>query len=309
MTPAATSAPISSTGTYLQATRTSARPAGLAGDLLEVGADPGRVDVVEERARQLRPARLDPGQVAHAAGDALVAAVGEEELRLAEGAEAGRLDLLDPGAGEQAAGDLGEVEHAAVGDPLAEVGEGLEHLGADLVAAGADPGADRGAGRFDRDGAPGDDPGREPAPAAVQHRHAAGPGERDRQAVGGEDERRQAGAADDVPVDLFQRRPRLGERARLLRRRRGRARSALWTCSPIGTSLRVDPDRRREPPPVLDHGRVGVVGEHADVQRVVGSLADPTDPRAEADHPRPSPQARARPAASERRPSRPTPSP
>src|SRR5580692_10462943 len=59
---------------------------------------------------------LDPGEIAHAAGDPFVATVGEEEVGLAEGAEVRRLDLLDPGAGEQAAGDLGEVEHAAVGD-------------------------------------------------------------------------------------------------------------------------------------------------------------------------------------------------
>src|SRR3954452_12989427 len=80
----------------------------------------------------------DPGEVAHPAGDALVAAVGEEELGLAEGAEAGRLDLLDPGAGQRAAADLGQVEHSPIGDPLAEVGEGARHLGAGLVAAGPD---------------------------------------------------------------------------------------------------------------------------------------------------------------------------
>jgi len=111
---------------------------------------------------------------------AFVAAVGEEELGVAEGAEAGGLDLLDAGAGEQAAGDLGEVEHAAVGDPVAEVGEGLEHLGADLVTARADAGADRGARRFDRLGAAGDYSRGESAPAAVEHRQPAGPGERDR---------------------------------------------------------------------------------------------------------------------------------
>ena len=129
-----------------------------------------------------------------------------------------------------------------------------QHLGADLVAAGADPGPDRGGGGFDQRRTAGDDPGRQPAPAAVEHRHAARPGERHRQAVGGEDERREAGTADDVPVELLQPCARFGEGARLLRRVVD-GDSALWTCSPIGTS-RGDPDRAGEPPPVLDHGGV-----------------------------------------------------
>ena len=96
-----------------------------------------------------------------------------------------------PRPAQQAPRDLGA---GRASDPtaisVAEVGERLEHLVADLVAAGADPRADRGVGRADRLGAAGDDPGREPAPAAVQHRHSAGAGEGDRQAVGDEDERR-----------------------------------------------------------------------------------------------------------------------
>ncbi len=55
------------------------------------------------------------------------------------------------------------------------------------------PGPIAAVGGGDRLGAGGDDPGGEAAPAAVQHRHAAGAGEGDREAVGGEDQRRQAG--------------------------------------------------------------------------------------------------------------------
>ncbi len=65
--------------------------------------------------------------------------------------------------------------------------------------------------------------------------------------------------------------------------------SPLWTCSPIGMFRGSIPTRGGEPPAVLDHGRVRVFGEHADVQRVVGSLADPAEARPEPDAPHPSP--------------------
>ena len=52
-----------------------------------------------------------------------------------------------PAAVEQPPRDLGEVEHAAVGDPVAELLEARQHLVADLVATPADPGADRRRGR------------------------------------------------------------------------------------------------------------------------------------------------------------------
>ena len=75
-------------------------------------------------------------------------------------------------------------------------------LVADLVAAGTDAGTDGGRGRSDRFGAGAGDARGEPAPAAVEHREAVRPGERDREAVGDEDEHRRAGAIDRVAVEL-----------------------------------------------------------------------------------------------------------
>ncbi len=89
-----------------------------------------------------------------------------------------------------------------------------------------------------------------------------------------------------MPVDLLQRRPRFGERARLLPLGVNRD-VGLVDLQPDRHVVRIDPDRRREPPPVLDHGGVRVIREHADVQRVVRSLTDPTDPRPEPDDPPP----------------------
>ena len=102
-----------------------------------------------------------------------------------------RLDRLDAGRAEQPPGDLGQVEHPPGGDPVAELGERGQDLVADLVAAGPDPGPDRGRGRADLLDPAGDDPGGQSAPAAVQHRDAPLAGERDRQAVGDLDQRRQ----------------------------------------------------------------------------------------------------------------------
>ena len=215
-TPASASAPISSSGTYLVATRISTpSPARSRTSARFAATFAGSMPWIS--SGHLRPS-LDPGEPRPGGRCGRVAAVREEELRLAAGAEAGGLDLLDPGLEQEPPRDLGQVEHAAVGDAVAEVGEGGEHLVADLVAAGTDPGADRGVGGADRLGALGEDPGGEPAPAAVQHRHSAGARESDRQAVGDEDERRQAGLGDDVAVDLGRSAlPGVGERARLLR--------------------------------------------------------------------------------------------
>ena len=133
-----------------------------------------------------------------------VAAVGEEELAARSSCRGRRLDLARPRPREQAAGDLGRSSIRPVGDPLPELGERVEHLLADLVAAGPDPGPDRGVGRADRLGAARDDPGGEPAPAAVQHRHPARarrarPG---RQSATKTSAARGSASADDVPVDL-----------------------------------------------------------------------------------------------------------
>ena len=70
----------------------------------------------------------------------------------------------------------------------------------DLVAAAADPRADRRRGGADRLDATGDDPRREPAPAAVQHRDATLSGQRHRQAVGDLDQRRQPRVGGRLPV-------------------------------------------------------------------------------------------------------------
>src|SRR6266480_1839203 len=61
-------------------------------------------------------------------------------------------------------------------------------------------------------------PIRQPAPAAVDHRHAAGPRERHRQAVGHEHEWRQAGPCGGMAVSLRQARSRVRVRRRLGRR-------------------------------------------------------------------------------------------
>ena len=213
----------------------------------------------------------------------------------------GGLDRLDPGAGKQAPGDLGQVEHAAVGDPLAEVGEGLQHLRPDLVATGPDPGPIA-AEVASTAAAP-----RATIPAASprqpQWSIATPPGPAS--ATGRQSAVRTSGAS-----------PAAGRRARRpppapspVRRtgsvpaaRAWTARSALWTCSPIGTLPRLDPDRRREPRPVLDHGGVRVIGEHADVQRVVGRLTDPPTREPNPTRPAPSPAGPSA-AASHRTPS------
>ena len=108
----------------------------------------------------------------------------------------------DTGAVEQAARHLGQIEHAPVGDAVAERSEGRQHLVADLVAAAPDPGTDRAAIASDRLHPAGHDPGRQAAPAAVDHRHTAWAAQRHRQAVGDEDERRQTGRRRRLAVHL-----------------------------------------------------------------------------------------------------------
>ena len=115
--------------------------AGALAHPLEVAPDPRRArgrGSGPARQRSARSRRGRPG-----ARCAVVAAVGEEELRLAARAELADLDPLDPALREQPARDLAQVEHPPLGDPVARARERLQHLVADLVAAGADPGADR----------------------------------------------------------------------------------------------------------------------------------------------------------------------
>ena len=144
-TPASARAPISSSGTYLAAARISTlvarRPRAPARGWPRPWPDRCRGSAP--------PSQPFPGSIqatpAWRPVRPCVAAVGEEQLRLAAGAEAGRLDLRStPASPQQPPRDLRQVEHAAVGDPVAERGEGVQHLVADLVAAGPDPGPDRG---------------------------------------------------------------------------------------------------------------------------------------------------------------------
>ncbi len=125
-----------------------------------------------------------------------------EQLRVAAGAEIGRLHLLDAGAGQRAPRHLRQVEHVPVGYSLAEAGEGAKDLVADFEAARADTGADRGRDGADRIGAFGDDAGGEAAPAAVQHRDAAGANQCHRQTIGDEDQAGQPRLGDHVAVDF-----------------------------------------------------------------------------------------------------------
>ncbi len=129
-------------------------------------------------------------------------------------------------------------------------------------------------------GAGGDDAGGQTAPAAVQHRHAVRPRERDRQAVGGEDQRRQAGLGDDVAVDLGDRAPRPRERARLLRRGVESELGAV-DLETDRDALRLEAERGRQASPVRDHGIVPVLGEDAEVEAVEGSRADTSGPGGE----------------------------
>src|SRR4029077_262380 len=129
---------------------------------------------------------LDPDQAGLAAGPG-VAAMGEEEVLLTAGAKIGGLDLLHAGLPQQASSDLRQVEHPAAGDPGPEPGERGEHVVADLVAAGADSGSDRGVRSAHRLGAATYDSGGQAAPTAVEYGDAARPGEGNGQAVGGVD--------------------------------------------------------------------------------------------------------------------------
>src|SRR5919106_4138989 len=81
-----------------------------------------------------------------AAGHATVAPVREIQLGLAAGAAVHVLDLGHARRGELRGYDDPEVEHAAGHRPV-DVRERLEHLLPPLVAAAADPGADRGGRR------------------------------------------------------------------------------------------------------------------------------------------------------------------
>jgi len=113
-------------------------------------------------------------------------AVREEELRVARRAEIDALDVLDARRAQRPLRRRPEIEVPPVQHVFPERSrEGLRHLGADLVAAGADRGPDRRV----RAAAQGshalrDDTCQEATPTRVQDGHArpdvTDPGERDR---------------------------------------------------------------------------------------------------------------------------------
>src|SRR5688572_20133492 len=127
--PASASRSISSGTTYLVAARTSTS-----------GPASSRTSARLRRTTSGSMSRIgsaiEPDHAALAARAAAVAPVGEEELRVAARAQVARFDAVDAGGAELAAGDLGQVEHVPLRDPLAEPGEGVQHVEADFIATG-----------------------------------------------------------------------------------------------------------------------------------------------------------------------------
>jgi hypothetical protein len=101
----------------------------------------------------------------------------------------------------------------------------------------------------------------------VQHRHPAGAGERDRQAVGHEHEQREAGDRRRVRVGLDQR-----------RRDRPVPLHELGAVHLMPVGRRLGADAPKQPPPVLPHPALVVVGEEAEVERRVRGLAHAAEP-------------------------------
>src|SRR5512134_1970294 len=91
------------------------------------------------RLRRMASASIQHHQPRLAAGQPPVATMREEEVGMAARAKVEVMHLGDSRCGQLAVDHRAQVEHAAVGHVL-ESGEGLEHLGAYLVAAAADPG-------------------------------------------------------------------------------------------------------------------------------------------------------------------------
>src|SRR6185295_2451042 len=133
--------------------------------------------------------------------------------------------------------------------------------------------ADRRRLRVDRSGAGADDAAGEPPPAAVEHRKPVRPRQRDRQAIGDEDEGGEPGAIDDVSVELGRVSGRIGPQRRLLRllvtgdRRR-------VDLAPDHDTAGVDPGRGAEPYPVGDDPIALVAGQDPEVEAAPRTLAD-----------------------------------
>src|SRR5690349_13692485 len=117
--------------------------------------------------------------------------MGEERLRLAGRAAVEAVDAVDARGPESPLGARPEIEAPVTDDVVAEaLAERRRHLLPHLVAAGPDPGADRGGEAPSAEGLDprGDDALEQPAPAGMEHcdrrLSLVRARDRDRQAVG-----------------------------------------------------------------------------------------------------------------------------
>ena len=104
-----------------------------------------------------------------------------------------------------------------------------------------------------------------------------GAGEGDREAVGGEDQRRQAGLTTTCPSTSGSSLPGSAKGLGCCGSE-WKASSAPWTWSPIGIRVRVEPQRRRQPPRFSITAVGLVLGEDAEVEAVERRLADAAEP-------------------------------
>src|SRR5205809_4619639 len=193
----------------------------------------------------------------------------EEELGVAARAEIHALDVANACAVERARSDGPEIEDAV----LRQVGvEPCRHFRSDLVAARTDGGPD--------DRSRGDVAERaytrlhdalgEAAPPCMedgQPRLAAGRGDRDRYAVGGEREHRLSRNVAPESISRLVADPGLGP----VHRRR-------VALAVDGQPRGIEAERGAGATPVLDHTR-GIVAAGAQVERRVRAFADPADAR------------------------------
>src|SRR5262249_36211196 len=200
-----------------------------------------------------------------AAGEA-VAAMREVEVGVIARADVDAVDAVDSRPAQRPLGGRPQIE-PAVGRQV--VVEEIRDLDADLVAAGADRGADDGGlgpvserGHARRDDALG-----QPAPAGGKHRQAAPPpgrGDGDRRAVGRHRKQRELRLVRPQPVARRAALPRLGAV-------NGRRVDLPVEREPVeGKAERLTHDA----PVLLDARRV-IAGADTQVQRVVRRFADP----------------------------------
>src|ERR671915_352801 len=226
------------------------------------------------RLRRTGSASIQHGHSRLAPGEAVVATVREVEVGVAAGAAVEVLDLRDAGDSEPGVDHLAQVEHAAVRGAT-DVHELREHLGADLVAAPADAGADGGGRRaLEALDPPLHHAARKGAPAAVEPGGPAAVGEGDGEAVGDEHQQGQPALGGEVAVD-----PR-----ELLAARLGVdvlgigpvpvAEVAAMDLPAHHDPLALHPRTVGEPPPVLGDVLGIVVGEDAQVERAIGAAGD-----------------------------------